>query len=124
MSEISKWPQYAIGPREAIFSLGMMSINFAELSSILEYIFALIFDIDLDGSRIIVSKIGAENSMELASRRLNAANKIIDEHDLIRHFLVGYKISKDNRNQFMHSELASLFQEKAFFLSNHQVKEI
>lgn len=116
MSDSSAWPKYPTGPREAIFCIGMMSINFGELCSVFEYIFSAIFDLDLDGGRMIVSKIGADASIDLATRRLVSGNALVENSDLIQHFLQGYERCIKNRNQFLHSELAHIVQDNAFFV--------
>ena len=112
----SSWPKYPVGPGEAIFCLGVIAINYAELCSVFEYIFSEIFLLDIDGGRSIVNKIGQNNAHALASQRLKSENNKVYNADLIEHFLEGRRRATDNRGLILHSELSYLVQDKAFFV--------
>jgi hypothetical protein len=47
----SQWPPYPIGPRDSIFAMGVASIKFNELESVLRFIFGTVFGLRADPRR-------------------------------------------------------------------------
>ena len=116
MSSLPKWPTYAIGSPEAIFCVGMISVNFAELTSVFSYIFTEIFDLDMDGGRAIVSKIGEKYTIDLAKERLKSEKFEIKNADLLGYFLTGFDVCLQNRNELLHAELSWMRTDRPFFV--------
>ena len=104
--EQSDWPAYQTGPRESIFAMGVVSTKFAELESVLIFMFATVVGIGIEVATKIASKSGTGNCLHLA-RELLSQNEWPDRtNTLVEHFLKGVSILAENRNLLMHSNIA------------------
>jgi hypothetical protein len=102
-SPLDDWPAYPIGPKDSIFALGVASCKFAELESIVHFMFATVFDFGLDTAIMIASKIGLEATIELTERQLPKTGWVESINDLVSYFFEGFGICFENRNHLMHS---------------------
>ncbi len=102
------WPEYAIGPKDSLFAIGVASSNFTQLETVMQFIFASVLDLTIENSEMISAKIGAEATVILTRQRLAALTW--EEHikDRVLHFLRGFDICLENRNHLMHSEISWL----------------
>jgi hypothetical protein len=102
----NEWPSYPTGPRDSIFAMGVVSIKFAELESVLIFMFATVKGISIDEATKEASKIGARNCQRLTGQML-AENEWPDRTSkLVEHFVEGVSVCIENRNNLMHSNLA------------------
>jgi hypothetical protein len=100
------WPAYATGPRDSIFAMGVVSIKFAELESVLIFIFATVKGISLDEATKTASKVGTRNCQRLTAQGLAANQWPARTNELVDHFVEGVSVCIENRNNLMHSNLA------------------
>jgi hypothetical protein len=108
MDDLQEWPQYATGPRESLFAIGVASSNFAALESVLHFMFGTLFDLGQDDYSMIASKIGTEAALILMRQKLDFLDWPQDTKDRIQHFLKGFEICLANRNHLVHSEISWL----------------
>ncbi|MGO8908232.1 MAG: hypothetical protein ACLQDM_02725 [Bradyrhizobium sp.] len=101
-----EWPAYQTGPRESIFAMGVVSVKFAELESILTFMFATVLGIGIDTATKIISKIGIGPCLQLTSQMLATKKWSRATVELVEYFLEGAAICTENRNHLMHSNLA------------------
>jgi hypothetical protein len=106
MADAPKWPTYIIGPSDSIFAMGVASIKYAELESILHFMFKTVFYIEINPGNLITSKIGTEACAQLISQELENLPWPENIKDLVRHFMTGFGICLLNRNHLMHPDLA------------------
>ncbi len=109
MSETPKWPTYPTGSHDSIFALGVASSKFAELESILQFVFSTIFQLSLEHGPMVVAKLGNEAALDLARRAMLTA-EILQTPSLpptvtadVEYFLKGFDLCLKNRNHLMHS---------------------
>ena len=106
MTTTPEWPAYRIGPRDAVFAIGVASTNFTQLESVLSFIFGTVFDLDMDASTMMPAKIGNEAAVDLIRRRLPQGAWGEPAKGHILHFLDAFNICLENRNSLLHSVLA------------------
>jgi hypothetical protein len=106
MTGTSGWPAYQIGPRDSVFAIGVASTKFAELESVLWFIFGPVFELDMEASTMIPAKIGNEAAVDLIRRRLPEGGWQDAAKGDIEHFLAAFMICLENRNSLLHSALA------------------
>jgi hypothetical protein len=102
------WPEYAVGPKDSLFAIGVASSNFARLEMVMQFIFASVLDLTIQNSEMISAKIGAEATVILTRQKLATLDWAEDTKDRVRHFLRGFDICLENRNHLMHSEASWL----------------
>jgi hypothetical protein len=100
------WPAYTIGPRNSIFVLGVVSIKYTEMESVLCFLFATVFNLESETATMLVSKMGAKASAELVEQKLPDTQWDDEIKDRVSHFVKGFKICNENRNDLMHSNVA------------------
>ena len=112
MADTPKWPAYSTGPQDSIFALGVASSKFAELESVLQFIFSTIFQLESDHGQMMFSKIGSEAVLDLNRRAMPSA-EILKSPRLptgviadVEYFLDGFELCLKNRNHLMHSNFA------------------
>ncbi len=94
--EQSDWPAYHTGPRESIFALGVVSTKFAELESILIFMFATVVGIGMEAATKIASKSGTGNCLHLTRELLSQNGWPDTTNTLVNHFLKGLQILAEN----------------------------
>lgn len=104
--EKPSWPPYPIGPRESIFAMGVAATKFTQLETVLHFVFASAFGLDMDIAELIVSKIGAKPSLELIEYWIEPRAESDAIRDAVSHFISGLNICLENRNLLLHSDLA------------------
>jgi hypothetical protein len=72
MDDLQEWPQYATGPRDSLFAIGVASSNFAALEAVLHFIFGTVFDLGQDDYAMIASKIGTEATLILTRQKVDS----------------------------------------------------
>jgi hypothetical protein len=105
MPKSPDWPIYKIGHRDSIFALGVASINYTELESVIEFLFATVFEIGIDAARMILARIGNEASLALMEQQLEHAEWAPMVKDKFSHFVKAANICGTNRHELLHSEL-------------------
>ena len=106
MTMPDSWPTYATGPRDSIFAMGVVSVKFAELESILAFMFATVLGISSDAATKIASKVGTGPCLQLTRQMLANNEWSQSRKDLVEYFIDGMSICTENRNHLMHSNLA------------------
>ncbi len=106
MVDDKEWPDYPIGPRNSVFAMGLISIKFAELESVLAFLFATQFEPGLDNTIALCAKVGSKACGELMDARLASHVWPDSTKQKVRHFLRAFFILTDSRNSLMHSNLA------------------
>ena len=100
------WPPYQIGPRESIFAMGVVSVKFAELESVLTFMFATILGVDLDHATKTAAKIGTRTCLNRMSTELQTVDWPHSTRELANCFVDGASVCTDNRNYLMPSNIA------------------
>jgi len=118
MSETPHWPAYQIGPRDSIFAIGVVSVNYAQLEFAVNAMFAAILEIGLEASSRLTAKIGPEMKDKLMREMLPSRTWTADVAELALYFIEAHKICYENRNQLIHSRL-SVGSTKATLLYKH-----
>jgi hypothetical protein len=106
MEAIDGWPSYPIGPRKSIFAMGVVSIKFAELESVIIFMLATVTGSSVDAATKIASKIGTASCQYFARQMLPRHEWSEQANELVEHFFKGVAVLTDNRNHLMHSNLA------------------
>jgi hypothetical protein len=107
MTEAPEWPAYQIGPKDSIFALGVVSVNYARLEFAVHGMFAAILGIGGALSYRLMYKIGPEMRDKLMREMLPTRHWPIPVDDRAWHFIEAHKICYENRNKLMHSNLMS-----------------
>lgn len=102
------WPEYAVGPKDSLFALGVASSNFTGLEMVMQFIFATVLDLTIENSEMISAKMGAEATVILMRQKLGTLKWEDHIKDRVLHFLRGFDICLENRNHLMHSEISWL----------------
>jgi hypothetical protein len=106
MATTQSWPTYPTGPRESIFAMGVVSIKFAEIESVIVFMFATVLGIGFEAATKIASKIGTGNCQHLIGQLLSGNQWDERTNELVAHFIKGAAILTESRNSLMHSNLA------------------
>jgi len=106
MTAAPDWPAYPIGPRESIFAMGVASIKFVELESVLSFIFGTVFGLRLNDKDALAAKMGRGAVVDLIRERLPETMWPQSQQDDVVYFLTGFDVCASNRNQLAHSALA------------------
>jgi hypothetical protein len=106
MTAAPDWPAYPIGPKDSIFAMGLAGIKFAELESVLRFIFGTVYALDADASTMMGAKIGNDAMIDLTRRRLSEGGWADPAKGDVAHFIKAFDICLENRNYLMHSQLA------------------
>ena len=86
-------------------ALGVACTKYTELESIVEFMFGTVFELGIDATRIVVSKIGFEAASQLMAKRLSQLEWPAKFKDAVGHFITAVNICNGNRNHLMHSEM-------------------
>jgi hypothetical protein len=106
MSGSVEWPDYQAGPRESIFALGVVSVNYAKLEYALSLLFGIILGLDQEVSLQTIAKVKNHETIRyLMSLALPKTAWPAHAQDAVAHFLSGFKLCADNRNLLMHSSI-------------------
>lgn len=117
----SAWPSYPIGPRDSVFALGVVSVNYTSLEFALGSVFANVIGLTDDFTRALLPKIGNEDRITLLRQALCGRDWPADLKEHITHFVDGFKILAENRNQLMHSDVTAVTEERiALYKSNRR----
>lgn len=108
MSKAPEWPSYSVGPKDSIFAIGVVSVKFAELESILIFIFATVMGVHSDIATKTAAKIGSGPCLQLTIQLLETTGWSENIKDLVGHFGKAVSICMENRNHLIHSNVATL----------------
>lgn len=106
MTDSQHWPAYAIGPRESIVAMGVASIKFVELESVLRFLFGTIFGMSRDDTAMMTAKLGNLDITNLMQQKLPETGWDAATVDLVEHFIKAFNRCREARNHLMHSSLA------------------
>jgi hypothetical protein len=109
MAEIPErvWPSYQVGPKDTVFALGVVSVNYARLEYAVLGMFQVILGLDnIVGPRLMFKQTN-ESRDKLMREMLPTWPWPENVHDLCWHFINANKICYENRNLLMHSNLVS-----------------
>jgi hypothetical protein len=107
MEEAPDWPAYQVGPKNSVFALGVVSVNFARLEFAVHAMFAVILGITGALSYRLMFKIGPEMRDKLMREMLPTRDWPKEVVELVTHFIEAHRICYENRNKLMHSNLMS-----------------
>ncbi|MEI8152748.1 MAG: hypothetical protein WCG92_14250 [Hyphomicrobiales bacterium] len=107
MSEAPEWPTYRVGPKDSVFAVGVVSVNYARLEHAVHAMFAVILGIDAILSSRLMFKLSPEMRDKMMREMIGTWPWHLDVLDLAKHFIEAHKICYENRNKLMHSNLIS-----------------
>lgn len=106
MADPPKWPAFPIGPRDSIFAMGVVSLQFNALEVTLRAIFGTVFRLMPDEQTMICTKIGSRAVVTLIEQKLPKTGWCESHQDGVAHFIKAFSICVENRDHLAHSELA------------------
>lgn len=125
MAKPPAWPSYRIGPHDSVFALGVASVNYASLEFALGSVFASVIGLTSDFTRALFPKIGNQARIALLKQALCERDWPAEIKESITHFIDGFQILADNRNQLMHSNIIAGVEEHiTLYKSNREGKTI
>jgi hypothetical protein len=123
--DASKWPSYPIEPRESVFALGVVSVNYAGLEFALGSVFTNVLDLASNITWALLQKIGNEARIALLEQALCERDWPAELKECVIHFIKGFKILAENRNQLIHSNIfAGVEEQITLYKSNRAGKTI
>ena len=108
MVDDPEWPAYPVGPKDSIFVLGVVSVNYAQLELAVYGIFTAILGLEPEVGRGLMYKTTFEMRDKLMREMLPTRKWQPNVIDLVRHFIEAHKICYENRNKLAHSGLHHL----------------
>jgi hypothetical protein len=105
--EPSEWPTYTRAPRDSVFAIGVVSINYAQLEFALTAMFSTTLNIPISLASIIIPKIGNDVRTKLMIQTLPERPWPDRLKDQASHFITGFSICAENRNLLVHSNMFS-----------------
>lgn len=105
MTENPNWPSYPIGPKDSIFALGIVSVNYAQLEFAVYGMLSVILGIQGEVASHLMFKFNPEMRDKLMREILPTCKWPIDAADRSLHFIEAHKICYENRNKLAHSNL-------------------
>jgi hypothetical protein len=103
----SAWPPYDIGPHDAVFALGVASVNYARLEFAFSHVFAKVLGITNNNAWALLPKINNYERLRRMRDALQTLNWPADTKTRATHFMDAFKILADNRNLLDHSNMFS-----------------
>jgi len=107
MTETTDWPRYQVGPRDGIFALGVVSVNYARLEFAVQAVFTTLLGITSELSARLMFKLTPEVRDKMMREMLPMHDWPDNVLDLLLHFIEAHKTCYENRNKLMHSSLIS-----------------
>jgi hypothetical protein len=101
------WPPYDIGPQDAVFALGVASVNYARLEFAFSHVFAKVLGITNNDAWALLPKINNYERLRRMRNALQILNWPDDTKNRITNFMDAFKILADNRNLLDHSNIFS-----------------
>jgi hypothetical protein len=111
MNDTPDWPNPPVGPKDSIVAIGVVSVNYSRLETVLARIFAAITGSSLKFTSQLFPKITNAVRIELMTRMLEGSGWPEDQRDKTLHFIKAFDILAGNRNRLMHSNLIATTQE-------------
>jgi hypothetical protein len=120
MSDNTKldWPRYNVGPRECMFVLGVIGVNYAHLEFALAAMFATVTGMGMDTVGPLLPKIRNNVRLDLMRERLPGHRWPEEVIEHVRHFINGFNVCADNRNLLMHSNIFTLSTDEIILFKN------
>ena len=104
----SAWPSYEIGPRDSVFALGVVSVNYADLEFALAGVFAYVLGLSTSNFKwTLLSNINNYVRVKLMRQALIEIDWPDDLKEMVAHFINGFETLVANRNLLMHSNLVA-----------------
>jgi hypothetical protein len=105
--DLSAWPCYEIGPRDSVFALGVVSVNYSRLEWALGGIFTNVVGLSIETAWSLLPRLGTDARIALMREALARRDWPDERKDRIHHFIDGFKVLAENRNLLMHSNLTT-----------------
>jgi hypothetical protein len=99
------WPPYDIGPHDAVFALGVASVNYARLEFAFSHLFAIVLGITNNDAWALLPKINNYERLRRMRDALQTLNWPADAKNRVAHFMDAFKILADNQNLLDHSNI-------------------
>jgi len=124
-SDASAWPSYPIGPRESVFALGVVSVNYASLEFVLGAVFANVTGLTMNAATSLLPNISNHIRLQVMRDALSVIAWPTTVKGGITHFTNGFEILAENRNLLMHSNLVAGVNDRiALYKSNRRGETI
>ena len=108
MTDAPDWPAYQVGPKDSIFAIGVVSVNYALLEFAVLGMFSAILGLADELSHRLMFKIGPEIRDKMMREMLPMREWPDNIKDLAQHFIEAHKICYENRNKLIHSNLLAM----------------
>ena len=103
LSSPREWPRYVVGPRDTIFALGVLALNYNRLEIAFRTLFAAVTETPMQQTTFLFPKIQNDVRLDLIRQSLGV-RKLDDEIlDRVKHFSAAFSTMAENRNAVMHS---------------------
>jgi hypothetical protein len=108
MVDDPEWPAYPVGPKDSIFALGVVSVNYARLEFAVYGMFTSILGLEPEVGRKLMYKTTPEMRDRLMRETLPTRQWASNVVELAQHFICAHKICYENRNKLAHSSLHAM----------------
>lgn len=106
----TRWPEYMPLPREDIFAIGVVALNYCQLENMFQAVFSAVTRLNDHQTSALFHRL-ANNVRKDVLSELLAKTTVPDElRELVIHFLVGFGRCADNRHFIMHSSSGGIHQ--------------
>jgi hypothetical protein len=99
------WPSYQTGPKDSIFAIGVISINYARLEFAAQGMFINILGMTMNVGHFVYARLGPEMRDAMMRQALPFRGWPQNVGELAFHFIEANKICYENRNKLMHSNI-------------------
>jgi hypothetical protein len=97
------WPKDLPLPRDHVFALGVISLNYGQLEGIFQYLFAEATGIGQAQAAALFQRLPNDQRRDILGQLLPLADFPSEIKDSVAHFAAAFKICADNRHALMHS---------------------
>lgn len=108
MAETPEWPSYKVGPKDSIFALGIVSVNYALLEFAVLGMFSVVLGLEDELAPRLMFKASAEMRDRLMREMPPTRAWPDNVKDLTQHFIDAHKVCYENRNKLIHSNLLAM----------------
>lgn len=104
----AQWPSYMPLPREDIFALGVISLNYCHLENMFRLLFSSVARWNDFQTAAVFHRLANNIRMDVISELLTKTTIPVETKKLIEHFVTGFRLCADARNLIMHSSSGGL----------------
>ncbi len=116
MADAPDWPHYQLGPKDSIFAVGVISIQYARLEFAMGQLFSIVIGISPAMTAALLQRLNNKSRIATVHLALPGCGLAPNAIELVSYFFDGFKVLAENRNLLMHSNLiAGIADEIALF---------